>query len=268
LLEKHCTDRRIHVTEKKVKYEERDGIAYVTVNNPKKMNALDFDVYDGLYSAYADIEDNDDVKVAIITGEGDKAFVCGQDIDTFKMYPPSEAKKFLRRVLHMFINLESLSKPVIAAVNGLALGGGTEIVLACDIVVASESARFGLPEAGVGVVPIWGVIRLANAVGRHKAKELMMTGDIISAEEANRIGLVNKVVPHEEVLEAAEEIARKIMSKAPLAIDLIKSSVNMDMLPDGAAFTTQTNKYFFETEDLKEGVEAFLNKRKPKFRAR
>jgi enoyl-CoA hydratase len=256
------------MTEEKVKYSEQNGIAYVTINNPKKMNALDFEVYDGLYSAFRTIEDNDEVKTAILTGEGDKAFVCGQDINTFKMYPPPEAKKFLRTVLHMFMDLESLSKPVIAAVNGLALGGGTEIILACDIVVASENARFGLPEAGVGVVPIWGVIRLAHAVGRYKAKELMMTGEIISAEEANRIGLVNKVVPPGKVLEAAEEIARKIMSKAPLAIDLIKSSINRDVLPEGTAFTNQTNKYFFETEDLKEGVDAFLNKRKPKFRGR
>ncbi len=252
--------------EEKVKYAEQGGIAYVTINNPKKMNTLDFDVYEGLFSAFRTIQDNDGIKVAILTGEGDKAFVCGQDINTFKMYPPPEAKRFLRKVLKMFIDLESLSKPVIAAVNGLALGGGTEIALACDIVVASENARFGLPEAGIGVVPIWGVIRLSNAVGRYKAKELMMTGDIISAEEANRIGLVNKVVPHEKLLDAAEEIARKIMSKAPLAIDLIKSSINKDMLPEGVAFTTQGNLYFFQTEDLQEGVEAFLQKRKPQFR--
>lgn len=254
------------MSEQKVRYSERDGIAYVTINNPKKMNALDFDVYDGLFAAFKTIQDNDAVRVAILTGEGDKAFVCGQDINTFKMYPPPEAKRFLRMVLKMFIDLESLSKPVIAAVNGLALGGGTEIALACDIVVASEKARFGLPEAGIGVVPIWGVIRLANAVGRYKAKELMMTGDIISAEEANRIGIVNRVVPHEKVVEAAEEIAHKIMSKAPLAIDLIKSSINRDMLPEGAAFTTQANMCFFQTEDLKEGVEAFMQKRRPQFR--
>lgn len=254
------------MTTQKIKYAEHNGIAYVTINNPEKMNCLDFDVYEGLFSAFRAIEDNDEVKVAILTGEGDKAFVCGQDINTFKMYPPPEAKKFLRNVMKMFIDLESLSKPVIAAVNGMALGGGTEIVLACDIVVASESARFGLPEAGIGVVPIWGVIRLANAIGRYKAKELMMTGDIISAEEAKEIGLVNRVVPHEKVIEAAEEIARKIISKAPLAIDLIKSSINRDMLPEGVAFTNQGNMYFFQTEDLKEGVDAFLNKRKPHFR--
>ena len=254
------------MTEEKVKYAEQNGIAYVTVNNPKKMNCLDFDVYEGLFSAFRTIQDNDEVRVAIVTGEGDKAFVSGQDINTFQMYPPPEAKRFLRNTLRMFIDLESLSKPIIAAVNGLALGGGTEIALACDIVVASENARFGLPEAGIGVAPIWGVIRLANAVGRYKAKELMMTGDIISAEEAHRIGLVNKVVPHENLLSAAEEIAGKILSKAPLAIDLIKSSINRDMLPEGAAFTTQANMHFFQTEDLKEGMEAFLHKRKPQFR--
>jgi enoyl-CoA hydratase len=166
----------------------------------------------------------------------------------------------------MFTELEELSKPVIAAVNGMALGGGTEILLSCDIIVASDKARFGLPESGIGVAPLWGIIRLANVVGNHKAKELMMTGDIISAEEAMRIGLVNKVVPQEEVLQAAEEIARKIISKAPLAVDVIKSSVNRGILTEGASFTINANKLFFKTEDMKEGVDAFLKKRKPNFR--
>lgn len=250
----------------KVKYKEQNGIAYIIINNPQKMNILDFDVYRGLSSAFKSIEDDDRVGVAILTGEGDKAFVCGQDINTFQVSDLREAKKFLRFVLKMFTELESLTKPIIAAVNGLALGGGTEILLACDIVVASEKARFGLPESGIGVAPIWGIIRLANVVGSHKAKELMMTGDIISAEEALRIGLVNKVVPHEKVLEVAEEIARKILSKAPLAIDLIKSSINRGVLSEGSSFTINANKLFFQTEDMKEGVDAFLKKRRPTFR--
>ena len=253
-------------SEEKVKYREQGGIAYITINNPQKMNILDFDVYHGLFSAFKSIEEDDHVGVAILTGEGDKAFVCGQDISTFQASDLREAKKFVRFCLKMFTELESLSKPIIAAVNGLALGGGTEILLACDIVVASEKARFGLPESGVGVAPIWGIIRLANVVGSHKAKELMMTGDIISAEEALRIGLVNKVVPHEKVLEVAEEIAQKILSKAPLAIDLIKSSINRGVLSEGASFTINSNKLFFQTEDMKEGVNAFLKKRKPIFR--
>jgi enoyl-CoA hydratase len=250
----------------KVRYKEQEGIAHITINNPQKMNILDFDVYNGLFSAFKSVEEDDRVKVAILTGEGDKAFVCGQDINTFQVSDLREAKKFLRFVLKMFTELESLTKPIIAAVNGLALGGGTEILLACDIVVASEKARFGLPESGIGVAPIWGIIRLANVVGTHKAKELMMTGDIISAEEALRIGLVNKVVPHEKVLEAAEGIARKILSKAPLAIDLIKSAINRGVLNEGAAFTAMANKLFFQTEDMKEGIDAFLKKRKPVFR--
>jgi enoyl-CoA hydratase len=254
------------MVEGKVKYKEQDGIAYITINNPQKMNILDFDVYRGLYSAFESIEEDDRVGVAILTGEGDKAFVSGQDINTFQVSDLRGAKKFLRFCLKMFIELESLTKPVIAAVNGLALGGGTEILLACDIVVASEKARFGLPEAGIGVAPIWGIIRLANVVGSHKAKELMMTGDIISAEEALRIGLVNKVVPQEKVLEASEEIARKILSKAPLAIDVIKSSINRGVLSEGSSFSINANRLFFQTEDLKEGVDAFLKKRRPTFR--
>jgi enoyl-CoA hydratase len=253
------------MAEEKVKYREQGGIAFITINNPQKMNILDFDVYHGLFSAFKSIEEDDHVGVAILTGEGDKAFVCGQDINTFQVSDLREAKKFVRFCLKMFTELESLSKPIIAAVNGLALGGGTEILLACDIVVASEKARFGLPESGVGVAPLWGIIRLANVVGSHKAKELMMTGDIISAEEALRIGLVNKVVPHEKVLEVAEETAKKILSKAPLAIDLIKSSINRGVLSEGASFTINSNKFFFQTDDMKEGVNAFLKKRKPIF---
>ena len=250
----------------KVKYREEQGIAYVTINNPQKMNILDLDVYNGLFSVFRTIEDNDQVGAAILTGEGDKAFICGQDINTFRVSDLKEAKKSVRFFLKMFMELEALSKPVIAAVNGLALGGGTEILLACDVIVASDKAQFGLPESGIGVAPLWGIIRLANAVGSHKAKELMMTGDIISAEEALRIGLINKVVPHETVLAAAEEIARKILTKAPLAIDLIKSSVNRGFLTEGAAFTLNANKFFSKTEDMKEGVDAFLKKRKPTFR--
>lgn len=250
----------------KVKYREQNGIAYITINNPQKMNILDFDVYNGLLSAFRAIEDNDQVGVVILTGEGDNAFICGQDINTFQVSNLKDAKKFLQFCLSMFTELESLSKPVIAAVNGLALGGGTEILLACDMVVASEKARFGLPESGIGVAPIFGIIRLANVVGVRKAKELMMTGDSITADEALNMGLVNKVVPHEKVLEAAEEIARKILSRAPLAIELIKSAIDRGTLTEGAAFTLMANKVFFKTEDMKEGVDAFLKKRKPIFR--
>jgi enoyl-CoA hydratase len=254
------------MTEKKVKYSQKDGIAYIVINNPNKMNILDFDVYEGLFSAFQRIEEDDDVKVAILTGEGDRAFVCGQDIGTFRVSRPREANRLLRMVLKMFNDLVSLTKPVIGAVNGLALGGGTEIALACDMVVASENARFGLPESGIGVVPIWAVIRLADAVGPHRAKELMMTGDIISAQEAYRIGLINKVVPHGRLLEAAEVMARKVMSKAPLAIEFIKTAVNRRTYPEGIALTTQGNKSFFFTEDLKEGISAFLEKRRPSFK--
>lgn len=254
------------MTTEKVKYRVEEGIAYVTVNNPKKMNILDLEVYDGLLASFDTVEEDDQVRVAILTAEGDKAFVCGQDISTFNIKTVKDGKRLLRLVTKLFSRLESMNKPVIAAVNGLALGGGTEITLACDMTVASEKARFGLPETGIGVVPIWGVIRLANAVGKSKAKELMMTGDIISAEEAMKIGLVNKVAPHDKVVEVAEEMARKIIAKAPLAIELIKASGNRGVLPEGLPFTLNTNLLFFETEDLKEGLDAFFHKRKPTFR--
>jgi len=254
------------MTTEKVKYKVQEGIAYVTVNNPRKMNVLDFDVYDGLISSFEGIEEDDQVRVAILTGEGEKAFICGQDISTFNIKTVRDGKRLLRVVTKLFTRLESMNKPVIAAVNGLALGGGTEITLACDMVVASEKARFGLPESGIGVVPIWGVIRLAHTVGRSKAKELMMTGDIISAKEAMEIGLVNKVVPQENLIAAAEEMARKIITKAPLAIELIKAMGNRDLISEGLPFTFNANLVFFQTEDLKEGLDAFFQKRKPKFR--
>lgn len=250
----------------KIVYKVRDGIAYVIVNNPKKMNILDFDVYRGLVESFDAIEEDDQVQVAILTGEGDKAFICGQDISTFDINSVRDGKRFLRFCTKLFVRMEQMNKPLIAAVNGLALGGGTEITLACDMTIASEKAKFGLPETGIGVVPLWGVIRLANVVGRSKAKELMMTGDTISAEEALRIALVNKVVPHGNVLAAAEEMARKITSKAPLAVELAKVTVNRDIIPEGLAFTSNTNLLFFETKDLKEGFDAFFNKRKPVFR--
>jgi len=250
----------------KIKYKVRDGIGYIIINNPEKMNSMDKDATEELFSVLESIEEDDDVKVVILTGEGDRAFICGQDINTFRLSNLRDGKRLLRAVLKLLTGLESLSKPVIAAVNGLALGGGTEILLACDIVVASENASFGLPESGIGVTPLWGIIRLANVVGRHKAKELMMTNDIISAKEALEIRLVNKVVPHNKLLEVAEEIAHKIMTKAPLAIELIKSAVNRELLPEGDAFTSNANILMFKTEDLKEGIDAFLKKRKPIFR--
>jgi enoyl-CoA hydratase len=261
-------ERGIDMLEKKVIYEVRDGIGYITINNPQKMNSMDEESSEELLSTLQSAEENDAVKVIILTGEGDRAFMCGQDISGFQIPDLQAGNKLGRKILFLLGSIESLRKPVIAAVNGLALGGGTELTLSCDIVVASENARFGLPESGVGVIPIWGIIRLAGVVGRHKAKELMMTGEIISAKEALAIGLANRVVPHDKLMETAEEIARKIISKAPLSIQLIKSSVNRELLPDGEAVAIDANLIAIRSEDLKEGVDAFLNKRKPLFRGK
>jgi enoyl-CoA hydratase len=250
----------------KIKHEIKDGIAYITITNPQKMNAMDEESSSELFSILQSVDENNEVKVIILTGEGDRAFMCGQDINGFQVPNLQAGKKLGRVVVGLLGSLESLSKPIIAAVNGLALGGGTEILLSCDIVVASEKARFGLPESGIGVVPIWGVIRLAGIVGRHKAKELMMTGEIFPAKEALEIGLVNRIVPQDKLMETAEEIARKIITKAPLAIQLIKSLVNKELLPEGVAFATNANLITIRSEDLKEGVKAFQNKRKPEFR--
>jgi enoyl-CoA hydratase len=254
------------MTTGKIRYEIRDGIAYVTINNPQKMNAMDEESTSELHSTLWSIDNQKEVKAIILTGEGNRAFMCGQDINGFQVPDLQSGKRLGRTVVGLLGSLEALSKPVIAAVNGLALGGGTEILLSCDIVVASENARFGLPESGIGVVPIWGIIRLAGVIGRNKAKELMMTGEILSAKEALEIGLVNRVVPHDKLMETAETIAHKIGTKAPLAIQLIKSSVNQELLPAGVAFATNANIVTIRSEDLKEGVNAFQNKRKPQFR--
>jgi enoyl-CoA hydratase len=253
------------MSEEKVIYEVRDGIGYIIINNQEKMNSMSIESTERLSKILDLIEDDEKVKAVIITGKGEKAFMSGQDINNFQLPSLQNGKKMIRTILQMLSHLEKLNKPVIAAVNGLALGGGTEILLACDIVIASEKARFGLPEAGVGVAPIWGIIRLATAVGRNKAKELMMTGDIISAEEAKKIGLVSKVVAPDELLSAAEETARKIMSKAPLAIQLIKHSVDRKLFTEGETLASQTGVLMFKTEDFKEGVNAFQEKRKPVF---
>jgi enoyl-CoA hydratase len=249
---------------KVVLYEKRDGIAIVTMNYPQRLNALSDQLRNDLMMAYEEALNDKEIGAVVLTGT-DRAFCAGADISGFKFDTPS-IRKFMRGVMHFLAYLEKYPKPVISAVNGLALGGGLEIAISSDIIIASEKARFGVPEAAIGLAPGFAIIRLHQIVGRAKSKELAMTCDQISADEALRIGLINRVVPHEDLMDASMEMAKKIISKAPLAIELIKSSVNRDLHGEELTYAMDAMSGLFKTDDVKEGMDAFLNKRKPVFK--
>ncbi|MBE6065208.1 short-chain-enoyl-CoA hydratase [Clostridium cochlearium] len=247
---------------------EKDGkIAVLTINRPNALNALNSELLKELDSAIDCLSEDDEVLAVVLTGAG-KAFVAGADIGEMKDLTVSEGRKFGTLGNKVFRKLETLEKPVIAAVNGFALGGGCEISMACDIRIASEKAKFGQPEVGLGITPgFGGTQRLARLVGPALAKELIYTADIIDAEEALRIGLVNKVVEKDELLDTAKKMANKIASNAPIAVKLCKSAINRGLQCDidtGIAFEAEVFGECFSTEDQKEGMTAFLEKRKDK----
>lgn len=252
-----------------IKYEVKEGIAYVTVNRPKAMNALNEEVLGELYAAFSEFQKDEAAKAAIVTGEG-KAFVAGADIAQMSKLTPVEGRKMMLDG-HAVMNLiEAIEKPIIAAVNGFALGGGCELSMACDIRFASEKAKFGQPEVGLGLIPgFGGTQRLSRLVGKGMAKYLIMTAEIIDAQEAMRIGLVEKVVPADKLMDEAEKTARVIMSKAPLAVGSAKKAINTGFDLDMAAASILEIEAFtgpFSSEDKKEGTTAFLEKRKAEFK--
>lgn len=251
-----------------VKIEIDQGIAILTVNRPDAMNSLNNDVLNDLYDAFTQLANDESIMAIIVTGEG-KAFVAGADIAAMYDMSPVMAEE-LSSNGHRVMNLiESTPIPVIAAVNGFALGGGCELAMACDIRIASERAKFGQPEVGLGIIPgFGGTLRLPRLVGKGMAKLLIMTGDIIDAQEANRIGLVEKVVAPEHLMEAATALAVKILSKAPLAVASAKTTIDAGYNMDMSAGTTLEIDAFaglFSTQDKKEGIGAFLEKRPAKF---
>ncbi|MFR7989840.1 MAG: enoyl-CoA hydratase-related protein [Anaerovoracaceae bacterium] len=254
-----------------IKYESRDNIAYVTVNRPKAMNALNMDVLNELYDVFTAIEADADIRAVILTGEG-RAFVAGADIAQMNQLNALEGRQMMI-MGHKVMNLiEAIEKPVIAAVNGFALGGGCELSMACDIRIASEKAKFGQPEVGLGIIPgFGGTQRLPRLVGKGMAKYLIMTAEMIPAEEAYRIGLVEKVVPAESLMEEAEKLAKTIASKAPVAVATAKTAINngfdMDM-KSASKFEIETFTAAFGSEDKSEGMSAFLEKRAPEFKNR
>ena len=220
--------------------------------------------------AFQSVRDDDDVRVAILTGEGEKAFVAGADINEFISLSAVDAESFAARGQALFSLIESCGKPVIAAVNGFALGGGNELAIACTIRIASENARFGQPEIKLGIIPGYGgTQRLARLVGKGRAQQILLTGDMVNADEALRIGLVNEVVPFVELLPRAEAIAKKIIANAPIATRYCLEAVNKGMemtLAEGLAHEAALFGLCFATADKDEGARAFLEKRAPHFK--
>lgn len=252
-------------------YECNEGIARVTLNRPKALNALNIATLKELLSLFNGFKDDPAVKVVILTGAGEKAFVAGADIAEMQSLDALTARQFSLLGHHLAETIEALPKPVIAAINGFALGGGCELALCCDIRLASENVRFGQPEVNLGVIPgFGGTQRLPRLIGKGRACELLMTGDMIDAAEAYRIGLVNKVLPAAELLPAAHKMATKIASKGQVAVGFVKSSLQHGLETDLNRACAQEADLFglcFATADQKEGMQAFLEKRSPEFTA-
>jgi len=250
-------------------FEVKEGIGFITINRPLSLNSLNMKLLDELLNTFIIAKKDKDVKVIILTGKG-KAFVSGADIEEMSCLNPIEGRALMIKG-HSVMNLiESIDKPVIAAINGFALGGGNELALSCDIRIASEKAKFGQPEVNLGIIPgFGGTQRLPRLVGKGMAKYLIMTGDIISADEALRIGLVERVVPAEELMGNAIKVAQVIMSKAPFAVAVAKSVINNGISLDmktACAFEIESFTAPFSSDDKIEGMAAFLEKRPPHFK--
>ena len=246
-----------------------NGIATITINRPKALNALNLDTVTELKDAIEKIAVDKAVKVVVITGAGEKSFVAGADIKEMATKTPAEGREWGQFGQNVFTEIENMPQPVIAAINGFCLGGGCELSCACDIRYASENAKFGQPEVGLGITPgCGGTQRLTRVVGRGPAKELIYTGGMIGAEDAKAIGLVNKVVPQEELMPAVLKLAGKIAKNAPVAVQLSKAAINRGINCDvvtGIAYEAEVFGLCFSTNDQKEGMAAFVEKRKPTF---
>ncbi len=250
-------------------FEVKDSIGMITLHRPKALNALNTELLQELSDLLDRIKEDTSIGIVIITGSGEKAFVAGADIAEMQPLTAIEGRNFGKIGQDVFNKLESLPQPVIAAINGFALGGGCELAMACDIRIASEKAKFGQPEVSLGITPgFGGTQRLPRLVGKGRGKELIYTGDIIDAGEAYRIGLVNKVAAPDELMNAAKAMAEKILSRASVAVQLSKAAVNEGLnmdLASGIAYEAEVFGLCFATEDQKEGMTAFVEKRKANF---
>lgn len=267
----------LHIKENNVEYkfllhEINDGIATLTINRPKALNALNSSVLSELECALFELDLDDSVKVVVITGAGEKAFVAGADIKEMSDLSSFAAHAFMRAGQRVMLFIEKMKKPVIAAVNGFALGGGLELALACDFAYASEKAKLGLPEVGLGIMPgFGGTQNLARLIGPNKAKELIFTGKMITAQKALAWGIVNEVFAPEELMEKTLETAREIADKGTLGVrygkDSIVSGLNMAK-DDGFRYEASLIGVLFSTEDQREGMDAFVEKRKAEFKGK
>jgi len=255
----------------KVILEEKDGIGYLTINRPDKLNALNNEVLSELNAIIDDINKNREIRVVIVTGSGEKAFVAGADIAFMKDLTPKEAVDFARLGQEIFFKMEQSEKPFIACVNGYALGGGFELALACDFIYATENAKLGFPETGLAIIPgFGGTQNLSRLVGKNIAKELIFTAKMITANEAKELRIVSQVFKtKDEMIKYAEDVAKQIMKNGPIAIGLAKRAIvdGFDLTKeDGLKYEASLFGVAFSTNDAKEGLTAFLEKRKPEYK--
>jgi enoyl-CoA hydratase len=252
---------------------ERDGaVAILTINRPKVLNALNAQTLDELRRAILELKHDAAIRVVILTGAGEKSFIAGADINELAVQSPIDGREHAIRGQHVFDLIEHMGKPVIAAINGYALGGGCELAMACTIRIAADSARLGQPEINLGIVPGYaGTQRLSRLVGRGRALELLLTGDQVTAHEAHRLGLVNRVVPAADLMTEARSLAGTLAAKAPVAVRYILEAVHKGLempFPQAQVFEATLFGLVAATEDMREGTNAFLEKRKPEFKGK
>jgi len=260
------------MTYENILFEKKNAIAYLTVNRPKVLNALNMGTMEELRAAFTDIRNDAGIRVAILTGAGEKAFIAGADIGELAKNNAVQAKEYTHRGQSVLDLIENLGKPVIACLNGFALGGGCEIAMACTMRLASENAKLGQPEVKLGIIPGYGgTQRLPRLVGKGMAMQLVLTGEVITAQEALRIGLVNEVTASAELIPRAEAIAQKIIANAPLAVQYTMEAVNRGMelpLAEGLYLEAVLFGVACATEDKQEGTSAFLEKRPAQFKGK
>jgi len=253
-------------------YEKSERIATITLNRPEALNAFNKDVVEEILKALEDAKNDEKIRVVILTGAGEKAFSAGADIKTMKGFDALKARELSLMGEKLCTAIENFEKPVIAAINGYALGGGLEVAMACDLRIASDKAKMGQTEINIGLIPGWGgTQRLTRLIGKTKAKELVFTGKMIDAKTAERLGLVNMVVPADQFMETVRKFAMELAEKAPVALRIAKALINKgaDMSLDAAiALEREGFGVVGSTEDLQEGVSAFIEKRKPVFKGK
>ena len=249
--------------------EKKDGIAFLTINRPQQLNALNKQTLSEINESFEALREDNEVKVVVLTGSGEKAFVAGADIKEFAHFSGEEGSELAKNGhMSVFNLIEEFPKPVIAAVNGFALGGGLELAMSAHVRVASDNARMGLPETSLGVIPGYGgTQRLPQLIGKGRALEMIFSAKMIDAQTALNYGLVNRVVPQEELMQVAEELARSFMKNSIVAMGFAIEAVNAGLLEGSMGYDVEVQAFgdCFETEDFKEGTTAFLEKRKPNF---